>query len=307
MTSQQPRSTERATQGFVANLAWLRARPSLTLIEVAWRWLFGIPALFLIYREASRALAAAPWRATGVQNSSVNELLTDPVRAATRFADFAAVVGPGLYHAALWLAPVLLIAWAIISGLGRATLLRRMDPALQFRPARLMLLQLLRVVPLAAAFAAWWFGLRALANSTIYRPIAAGGEPQMMLYVGGVIVLSLGLFVLSAAAGWVFSIAPLLSALHGTGALRSVRDALHVGSVRNGLIEINMVLSVVKIALLVLAMVFSACPLPFQSVMTDEFLFWWNVAVAIWYFLASDFFHVARLSGYLRLWQAARR
>lgn len=299
--------TERATQGFVANLAWLRARPLLTLIEVAWRWLFGIPALLLVYREASRVLNAVPWQATGVQNSSVNELLTDPTRAATRLADFAAVTGPGLYHAAAWLVPMLLLAWAVISGLGRAVLLRRMDSSLRFRPVTLMVLQFLRLLPLAAAFAAWWFGLRALANGTIYRPIASGGEPQMMLYVGGIIVLSLGLFVLSAAAGWVFSIAPLLSAMNGRGALRSLGDALSVGRLRNGLIEINMVLSVVKIALLVLAMVFSACPLPFQSVMTDEFLFWWNVAVAIWYFLASDFFHVARLSGYLRLWQSARR
>ncbi|MGI4757844.1 MAG: hypothetical protein ACRYGF_13455 [Janthinobacterium lividum] len=299
-------ATERATQGFVANLAWLRARPWLTLIEVAWRWLFGIPALLLIYREASHVVSSVPWQATGVQNSSVNELLTDPTRAATRLADFAAVTGPGLYHAAAWLAPMLLVAWAVISGVGRAVLLRRMDSRLQFHPVTSMVLQLLRVLPLAAAFAVWWFGLRALAKSAIYRPIAAGGEPQMMLYVGGLIVMSLGLFVLSAGAGWVFSIAPLLSALNGTGVLRSLRDALHVGKLRNGLIEINMVLGVVKIALLVLAMVFSACPLPFQSVMTDEFLFWWNVAVAIWYFLASDFFHVARLSGYLRLWQAAR-
>ena len=70
------------------------------------------------------------------------------------------------------------------------------------------------------------------------------------------------------------------------------------------MIEINLVLGIVKIALMVLAMVFSACPLPFQSVMTDEFLFWWNVAVGIWYFLSSDFFHVARVSAYLRLWKA---
>ena len=39
---------QRATQGFVENLSWVRARPSLTAIEVAWRWAFGIPALLLI-------------------------------------------------------------------------------------------------------------------------------------------------------------------------------------------------------------------------------------------------------------------
>jgi len=33
---------QRATQGFVENLSWVRARPSLTAIEVAWRWVFGV-------------------------------------------------------------------------------------------------------------------------------------------------------------------------------------------------------------------------------------------------------------------------
>jgi hypothetical protein len=295
---------DRATQGFVANLSWLRKRPMLTLLEVAWRWCFGIPALWLMYREGLRVFAAGQWQATGIQNVTVNQLLTDPLAASTTVANFASVVGPGLYRAAAWLAPLLLIAWTIISAVGRTVVLKRMDTALHSRPLTLIVLQLLRVLPLAAAAVAWWLGLRAVAQWSILGPIAAGGEPQIMLYVGGAIVLTLGLFVLSAAIGWIFSVAPLLAMTLDAGVARSLREALRLGRVRNGLIEINMVMGIVKIALLVLAMVFSACPLPFQSVMTDEFLFWWNVAVAIWYVLASDFFHVARLSAYLHLWQA---
>jgi hypothetical protein len=64
------------------------------------------------------------------------------------------------------------------------------------------------------------------------------------------------------------------------------------------MVEINLVMGIVKLALIVLAMVFSATPLPFQSVATPEFMRWWYVAVAIWYFVASDFFHVARLVAY---------
>jgi hypothetical protein len=60
----------------------------------------------------------------------------------------------------------------------------------------------------------------------------------------------------------------------------------------------------VKIALIVLAMVFSATPLPFESVTTPEFLTCWWFGVALLYFVASDFFHVARLMGYLQLWRA---
>jgi hypothetical protein len=301
----QPRvEVHRTTQGFVANLTWLQQRPLLTLIEVAWRWCFGVPALWLIYGAGSRALDTVPWQATGIANLSVNQLLTDPMAASTTIANFATVVTPPLYHALGWLAPLLLLAWAVVSGLGRTVLMRRMDNTLHVKPVTLMLLQLLRLLPLVTAFATWWIGLRALAAWSILQPIAAGGEPQMMVYVGGAIVLTLALFVLSAAVGWVFSIAPLLAMINGTGPAQSLRDALRIRQLRGSLVEINLVLGIVKIALIVLAMVFSACPLPFQSVTTDAFLFWWNVAVAIWYFLASDFFHVARVTAYLRLWKA---
>ena len=113
----------------------------------------------------------------------------------------------------------------------------------------LIVLQLVRVLPLAAAFAAWWLGLRALASWSILQPIAAGGDPQIMLYVGGAIALTLALFVLSAALGWVFSMAPLLAMLHGTGPARSVRDAMRIRRMRGSLVEINLVLGIVKIAL----------------------------------------------------------
>lgn len=298
---------QRATQGFVENLSWVRARPSLTAIEVAWRWVFGIPALLLIYREAMKVFAAVPWQSTGVESVTVNQLLTDPMKASTTIAAFAQVVGPGVYRSALWLAPLMLVVWAIVSGIGRTLLMKRMDSTLKPNAGTLMLLQLLRVVPLVLSFGLWWLGVRALAQWTILQPIAAGGEPAMMAYVGGVIVLSLGLFVITAAVGWVFSLAPLLSAIKAEGPVASLRDSLRVGRMRGGLVEINMVLSIVKIALLVLALVFSACPLPFQTEITDEFLFWWNCAVAVWYCLTSDFFHVARVSSYLRLWQATER
>lgn len=295
---------QRATQGFVANLSWLRERPVLLLIEVAWRWLFGVPALLLLFRVGSRILAEVPWQATGVQDVSVNQLLTDPTAAATRLANCFTLLLPEVLHAATWIAPLALLSWAVLSGLGRALLLRRMSVAMNFRPLALVVLQLLRLLPLAAILLTWFAGLRWLAGRTVTDPINAGGEPALMLYVGGVIALTLLLFVLSAAVGWVFSMAPILCARNNTGIVRSLRDAVRMGGLRSGLIEINLVLGVVKIALLVLAMVFSASPLPFQAVTTEGFLLGWNIVVGVCYCLASDFFHVARVSSYLRLWQA---
>ena len=292
---------QRATQGFVATLTQVRNHPSWVLLEVAWRWLFGIPAVLIVWLQASKVFASAPWQQTGVQAVTVNQLLTDPLKASETIANFASLILPGLLHVSTWLAPLLIVVWAIVSGLGRTLVLRRMDSTLQPRLGTMIALQLLRILPLAALFATWFFGARALGLWTIINPIANGGEPVMMLYVGGVIVLTLGLFVVSALIGWIFSLAPLLSATNGSGVGSSIREALRTGGLRSGLIEVNLVLGIVKIALLILALVFSACPLPFETELTDQFLFNWNCIVAVWYFLASDYFHCARLAGYLDL------
>ena len=72
-------------------------------------------------------------------------------------------------------------------------------------------------------------------------------------------------------------------------------------ALRSQLIETNLVMGIVKVALLVLAIVFSACPLPFSSVETQEFLTCWWIGVGVWWLLASDYFHVVRVVAVLRL------
>jgi hypothetical protein len=120
-------------------------------------------------------------------------------------------------------------------------------------------------------------------------------------------VLTLGLFTLWAVVSWVLSVAPLLAMLRGLGVRASLAAAFRLGPLKGKLVEINLVMGIVKIALIVLAMVFSATPLPFESVTTPEFLTWWWIGVGVLYFIASDFFHVARLVGYLHLWRAFER
>ena len=107
-------------------------------------------------------------------------------------------------------------------------------------------------------------------------------------------MVSPGLAALSGAAGSAQPFCP-------------VGAAFRLGPLKSKLVEINLVMGIVKIALMVLALVFSATPLPFESAATPEFLWCWWIGVAVLYFIASDFFHVARLVGYLRLWRAYER
>ncbi len=282
-------------------LTYVWSHPSLTAIEIAWRWAFGIPAIHLLVRTGSSVLDAVPWTTTGIGSISANQLLTDPMQSATAMVAFAAMVGPGVWRAMQWLGPLLLVWWIVLSTVGRTFLLRRLDTRLHPRPGTLLLLQVLRLVPILALGAAWWFGLQGLATFAIVNPILQGGEPQMMVYVAGVIVLSLGLFVAAAGVGWVFTAAPVLAMRDGQRPWQALVATARLRHLRGSLFEINMVLAVVKIMLLVLALAFSAFPLPFANVMTEGYILFWSALITVWYFAASDMFHVARLRAYCTL------
>jgi hypothetical protein len=210
----------------------------------------------------------------------------------------------GVLRVAEWLAPLLLVAWVVVSSFGRVAVLRRVDGNLQARPGTVMVLQALRMAALAGSFVAWFACLQAAAGYAVNGPIAAGLEPNLVLYCALAIVTTLGMFTLWAVVSWALSVAPLLAMLRNLGAGASLAAAFKLGPVRSKLVEINLVMGIVKIALIVLAMVFSACPLPFESIATPDFMLRWYGVVTVVYLIASDFFHVVRLVSYLELWKA---
>jgi hypothetical protein len=263
-------------------------RPSLTALEVAWRWAYGAPAAALIGYEAMRVLGRVTLDVGALKRMSV----LDPMAAAETLA-----------HAADALVPVLLVGWVVVSSIGRTAVLRRVDGQLHARPGTLMVLQAVRMTALAGSFAVWFWCLRAAAEYAVNGPIAAGDDPNLVGYCAMVIVATLGLFTLWAVVSWALAVAPLLAMLRDLGAGASLKAALRVGPVRGKLVEINLVMGIVKIALIVLAMVLSACPLPFESVATPGFMLRWYGVVTVLYLVASDFFHVVHLVSYLEMWR----
>jgi hypothetical protein len=272
-------------------------RPPLTTLEVAWRWALGVPALALIWHQASRVLSQTAVDVGALRQMSV----LDPMAAATTLARTAGELLPPLLRVARWLGPLLVVAWVIVSSIARTVVLRHVDTRLHTRAGTLMVLQMLRMVALLGSFALWFACLQAAGRVAIYRPIAAGQEPNLVLYSALTIVATLGLFSLWAVASWALSVAPLMAMLRNLGAGASLQAALQLGPLRSKLVEINLVMGIVKIALLVLAMVLSACPLPFESVATPDFMLRWYAVVTVLYLIASDFFHVVRLVSYLEL------
>ena len=307
----------RGTQSFVHTLSACWRRPWLTLIEVAWRWLFGIPALLLIGTQMRKVLLAATSgtldpASLGLDQAlladPIGALTADPLGAAQKFASALTQVLPGVEHLAFRLLPPLALAWIVLSSAGRTFLLRRPNllaghPRLHPRLFTLAVLQTVRLTVVTLVLWLWFRLVTGSAHLAINAPIAVGHEPNLVLYCALVIVSTLGLFTAWAFVSWPLAIAPLLAMLSDLPPAASLRAAFTLGPLRAKLVEINLVLGIVKIALLVLAMVFSATPLPFQSVTTPGFLAWWSAGVAVLYLLASDFFHVARMLGYLELWR----
>jgi hypothetical protein len=281
----------RGTQSLLQICAACWKRPSLLGWELLWRWTFGIPAAAILYAQGIRMVAGVAAALSGLNAS-------DPVQAGQQLAMAAAVVKPEVERVALWLGPLLAVAWAIASGLGRSAVLKRLDPALRLAPFTLILLQLLRMAALVAACLGWYRAVRWAADATLNSV-----PPNLVAWSAWVICLSLGIFVLWALLSWIFSIAPLLAMLEGTGVVASLAHSLRLGELTSKLVEVNLVLGIVRLALIVLATVFSAIPLPFTADMTGTALYLWWAMVTLLYLVASDFFQVARLAAFVQFWR----
>jgi hypothetical protein len=56
----------------------------------------------------------------------------------------------------------------------------------------------------------------------------------------------------------------------------------------------------------VLAMVFSAAPLPFSDTFGPDMLHWLNVLIAVGSLIGNDYFYVVRLRSFVELWRHYR-
>ena len=286
----------RGTQSFVHVLSECWSRPSMLGLELLWRWLIGVPLLALLAYEVQQIYAAVSSQiaATGIDQFSI----VDPMRASEIASAVYAIIAPPILRTAFWLVPVAILTWAIVSGIGRNAVLRRYDPSLPRQPITLIILQLLRILFFGGSFAFWFAAIHWSANYAL-----SGDEPNLVLYCALVICLSLGIFTLWALVSWVFSIAPLLVLLENRGVGSSLVRSLRLGPLTGKLVEVNLIMGIIKLALVVLAMVFSAIPLPFASVMEGPPLYTWWIFVSVLYLIASDFFQVARLVAFIQFWR----
>lgn len=289
----------RGTQKLVDQMGWVFRRPSLTLLEIAWRWLFGVPFLFLCWHRAQHVLAALPPERAGLTNIDSQ----NPWIAATQLGEAWSSYEPLIANELRWVAPIAAVAWVVVSSLGRNLVLRRIEPRIAFRPWAL--------VPLQAAWLAafcsvlWcWFSSVSWAAGT---HISTQGEPDLVGYSIWVIFLSLAFFTVWALVSWAISAAPLVMLLEDCSPASALARSVQLGKgFTSKLVEVGMVMGIVNLALIVLAMVFSAAPLPFSDQLGSDAMHVVWAGALLFYVVANDYFQVVRLKSFVEFWKAFR-
>lgn len=291
---------------FLSVLQKCRRHPSWLTLELLWRWGYGIPLLAVIAWQAQRIAieTAARVQATGVTQFS----LQAPMAGALGIAESYMILWPPVVRALVWLLPCAMMGWALASGVGRNLMLRRYDRRLPWRPGPLVVLQLLRAAALSAMVVAWFAAIRWAAKFSLAGVSAASettAEPNLVLYLGLVIAISLAAITIWLLLSWVFSIAPLISLLEGCGVGASLRHSVRLGPLKKKLVEINLAVGYWKLAATVLVLILTATPAAFVVAIQGLWLYLWWGAVSVLYMVLSDFFQVARVVGFVELWGLA--
>lgn len=167
----------------------------------------------------------------------------------------------------------------------------------------MMLLQAGWLGVLGLVFFAWFQSIQWVAATHI----GATGEADLIGYSIWAIFLSLGFFTLWALVSWPFAMAPMMMLLEEKSALSALAQSFRLGRAFTGkLMEVNLVMGIVKLALIVLAMVFSAAPLPFSDQLGPDAMHMAFAGASLFYLVASDFFHVVRLKSFVEFWRTFR-
>ena len=184
----------RGTQTLVDQMGWVFHRPSLVAIEVAWRWLFGVPLTVYVLVAGRADSCGLPAGVAGLANLDAQ----NPWVAVVQLADVWAHYQPPVVAVLRWLGPLAALAWVVVSGIGRNLVLKRMEPGVRFRPLAMMAVQTSWLALLALTFSGWLRSMQWVAATHI----TASGEADLIGYSIWAIFLSLGFFTLWALVSW---------------------------------------------------------------------------------------------------------
>jgi hypothetical protein len=293
----------RGTQSLVGQMGWVFSRPLLTALEVGWRWLVGLPVLLVCWIEIRRIVTVLPLESAGLTGIDAQ----NPWVAAVQLDHALGLYRPEVAAVLHWLVPVAAAVWVVISGLGRSVVLWRLAAvsgrAVKLRPMGMMVLQAAWLMVMGATVGAWMWAMAWAGAATLSAGSVAGGEPDLIGYSMWAIFLSLGFYTAWALVSWPVGIAPVLMVMEECSPMQALGRSVRLGKAfTSKVVEINLVMGIVTLALMVLAMVFSAAPLPFSDQLGPDALHDIGAVSVLFYILASDYFQVVRLKSFVEFW-----
>ncbi|HWF05146.1 MAG TPA: hypothetical protein VHA06_15760 [Candidatus Angelobacter sp.] len=265
--------------------------PLIFMLEILWRWVFGLLACLLVFATGAMLLGPLPImkRWPDVWNSH------DPQMMGAFFVGIVFRLGNMLIIAAVAVSVVIALVWAILSGLGRSIIVRRLRKgvtSLRFRSV--MALQFLRgyltLICVMSLIAAVVVEIKIATN---------GSKPDLvMFYIMAMpSILLIGGFWL--ITNWYLTLASIFGrdGQSFAGAFRQARQT--VAKQFSDFAGTGFVFLLLRLVLLLVAL--TICGLSSRSVGSQQTYFTLVMVVTAVYFAVSDYLHMARMASYLAL------
>ena len=280
-------------------MGWMLHHPGVVALEVGWRWFFGIPFLLVCWTRLQHVLTILSPEDAGLTGINAQ----NPWIAAGELSRAWWRYQPLVTHELRSIVPIAALAWILISAFGRNLALKVAEPRVRFRPTAMLVLQSAWIIVFGGI--CWgWFRSVAWVAASHFRGF---GEPDLIGFAIWLIFLSLGFFTIWALLGWIVSVAPVLMLLEECSATSALRLAFKLGRpFTSELFEIGMVMGIVNLALIVVAMVLSAAPLPFSDQLGGDALHVVWAGATIFYLIAHDYFQIVRLKCFVQFWKIFR-
>jgi len=269
--------------------------PALLLIEIAWRWSFGIIGILVL--TAVILLVLGSIRVDSQRLESLAHL--NPWQSAQIIADSLRLVVHQLLRIAVSVTLFLAVCWTCLSAFGRYATLTR--PGFQYKPQirSCVAIHATRAAVSVSAIVVW------MVLGLIAGVVGSAGGGDKMPNPGIVIaVLGPALVLLLAAwslANWYLSLAPLFSVAHWRLSISTAWN--FVRSHRDQMVEISIASGILRAVLFITASMFSFAIAALVS--NPRVLLADLIAISLLYFLIADFIYIARLAAYGKLASAA--
>ena len=282
-----------------SHAGWRLARenPRLALIEVVWRWSFGLAAMLVLLQACVSILhrvtiSDAEWAVLRG---------FDPYKMANTVAALVVNYGKLLSLVLAVLLSALAFLWMIAATWGRAATLKILRGSGSV--AAVAGLNLLRIFLLLAALAVAVLttaGAAMLATHFSADP----EEPNVLVYFSIVILVLPIIVILWAALNWVLSLAPLFVARE-QGVLATLAVTFRsLRAQRRAYWSVSGVYGTIRGAGLLVVIVFG---LALAAAGEDKIILALLLALLLLYFLFADLLYVARLAAYLQVIEQASR